>query len=365
MNHGVRERILAFDMIRTVAALAVFTYHFSLSSGTSVFPTSFLSLQDGLGFVAVSVFFMLSGASLYYTYEKKLSVCDFDSIRQYYIKRARAIYPPFHAVFFALHILRAIKYRSFFYLGKKAVFLLSLVGLDGYFSYETKTYYLVGEWFLGALILIYLMFPLLLYVFQKSRLITTAALGAIYLLTINKRMLSPAPNANIISCLLSFETGMLLVYMIRRGERDSEDHADHAQIKRDHKHVSVVTALSAIILIAAVCITDLLYGLNRSLTGHLYALGVFMLLYIVGILPETGPGFVKSFFINFSEASYLFFLIHHVILEKICRHMNAGRGDVWIFFWYIGSLVIVYWMARILTSVIRSCAAYFVKTCTE
>ena len=113
MNSGSRERIESFDLIRTAAAMAVFTYHFSLAAGNAIFPISFLSLQDGLGFVAVSVFFMLSGASLYYTYADRIDIREYQSLGSYYIKRARALYPSFYIVFFALHILRALKYRSF------------------------------------------------------------------------------------------------------------------------------------------------------------------------------------------------------------------------------------------------------------
>lgn len=358
MNPGRRERIESFDMIRTVAALAVFTYHFSLTSGSTVFPISFLSLKDGLGFVAVSIFFILSGASLYYTYADTLEFGDSQSLRAYYLKRARAIYPPFYIVFFTLHILRAVKYKNFFYLGKKAVFLLSLAGLDGYFSYETETYYLVGEWFLGALIIIYVLFPLIVYLFRKSAAATFLAVVILYLFMINQRLFFPAPDANIFSCLLSFVAGMMFIHMLRgRSGRSVSGSSDGA---RENRHISYpVMAAAAVLMLSAVCAADMVFGLNRSITGHLYAAGVFVLLFIFGQwLNVNGPGFMTLFFRSFSRVSYLFFLIHHVILVKIYSRLTVGSGAIWPALWYIILLLIVYWTARILTLAIR----YFVNS---
>ena len=88
------------------------------------------------------------------------------------------------------------------------------MGLDGYFSYETETYYLVGEWFLGALIIIYMLFPIILYLFRKSAAATTGGAAILYLFTINERLLSPAPDANIFSCIMSFVAGMLFIHIL-------------------------------------------------------------------------------------------------------------------------------------------------------
>lgn len=46
--------------------------------------------------------------------------------------------------------------------------VLSVLGLDGYALPYTPTFYKVGEWFLGCLILLYVLFPLLLRL-QKNR----------------------------------------------------------------------------------------------------------------------------------------------------------------------------------------------------
>lgn len=352
-----RERIVSFDLIRTVAALAVFTYHFSLASGSGVFPVSFLSLKDGLGFVSVSIFFMLSGASLYYSYADRIDFKDPKGLRSYFVKRASAIYPPFYLVFFTLYILRALKYKSFFYLGKKLVFLLSLAGLDGYFSYETETYYLVGEWFLGAVIILYVLFPLIVSLMRRNAAALYAAVVMLYLLTINRRMLSPAEDANIFSCLVSFVTGMLFIHAQRNEKVKGENTRSGIDTPGTH-----ILAAASLLLIIMVCMADLTFGLNRSLTGHLYAAGLFVFLYIEGRWLCKNSRFLALFFRHFSEASYVFFLIHHVILVKICRHVNTGKDVLWSFLWYIIILLAVYWISRIFAAGQKTLIAFMKRT---
>lgn len=38
--------------------------------------------------------------------------------------------------------------------------LLSLLGMDGYFQYRGPNYYLIGEWFFGAIVFLYILYPL-------------------------------------------------------------------------------------------------------------------------------------------------------------------------------------------------------------
>ena len=47
--------------------------------------------------------------------------------------------------------------------------LLSLFGVDGYFSYKIPNYYQVGEWFLGAIVMLHAVYPLLSFAVNKNK----------------------------------------------------------------------------------------------------------------------------------------------------------------------------------------------------
>ena len=61
--------------------------------------------------------------------------------------------------------------------------MFSVLGLDGYLLPLGANFYKIGEWFLGCLLLIYLLFPLLRRLQNGRRrcLAATAALGAVWL----------------------------------------------------------------------------------------------------------------------------------------------------------------------------------------
>ena len=49
--------------------------------------------------------------------------------------------------------------------------ILSEIGMDKYFGYKLLTYGIVGEWFLGSIIIIYIIYPILLLVINKNILL--------------------------------------------------------------------------------------------------------------------------------------------------------------------------------------------------
>ena len=66
-------------------------------------------------------------------------------------------------------------------------FFLTIIGFDGFLLYAIPNFYLVGEWFLGFIITMYILFPFLRYLFLKKALLTvllgffiTLLAGALY-----------------------------------------------------------------------------------------------------------------------------------------------------------------------------------------
>lgn len=163
------------DLVRTAATALILVYHFAAEFAAA-------GLLPGAAWpafgaeVGIELFFLLSGASLCWGRGGR-----FDA-RRYYAGRALAIYPCFWVGFAALFLYGEVLHGNNAGIPKwKLVF--SVLGLDGYLLPLGANFYKIGEWFLGCLLLIYLLFPLLRRLQNGRRrcLAATAALGAVWL----------------------------------------------------------------------------------------------------------------------------------------------------------------------------------------
>lgn len=158
-----KQRLFYLDFVRAVAVISIVITHFnarflyfdSFAPKKTVVTTSICNVY--LGDWGVSLFFILSGAALMYTYGQK---CEW---KQFYKKRFQSIYPMFWMAY-------AGYFLYLFYVNQavpggpvpKWRFLFSILAFDGLLSANGyTTFYLLGEWFLGVIILLYLIFPFL------------------------------------------------------------------------------------------------------------------------------------------------------------------------------------------------------------
>lgn len=160
-----KKRIVSLDVIRIFACLCVTIVHFNASisgyNGTFVYPNSlipnfYIEGRVYLGGMGVSLFFMLSGASLMLTYKK-------GNLLGFYKKRALSIYPMFWLAF-ALATMIDFMRLKWMAGGNPLLLLFSLAGIDGNLcalGIIPYDFYKVGEWFLGCLIAIYIIYPFL------------------------------------------------------------------------------------------------------------------------------------------------------------------------------------------------------------
>lgn len=189
-NESMKKRIVSLDVIRVFSCLCVLLVHFNAAisgwtGGIFVYPNSLLGnyILSGrvyIGGLGVSLFFILSGASLMYTHKPERG------LRYFYKKRVFNIYPMF---WIAFAIATAFDFLSNKAMGfaKPANILYSIAGMDGYFGtlgLITTEYYKLGEWFLGCIILLYVLFPLLYKGIERKPILTTGCVCAIYILCI-------------------------------------------------------------------------------------------------------------------------------------------------------------------------------------
>lgn len=165
------ERLFYLDVLRAVCAVMIVVYHFPLAISQPV--DVFHSFANGsFGMIAVYCFFMVSGGALMRRYGDLERL----PVREFYRKRFLSIYP----LFWIAYILAF--FWVFWQLGEvyriiptKAIFW-SVIGMDGWLAGLVPTFYMVGEWFLGSIIMLYLAFPLLRICYRKNRHIAVAVL---------------------------------------------------------------------------------------------------------------------------------------------------------------------------------------------
>lgn len=161
-----QKRLFYLDVIRVACAILIVIYHFPLSLSGEV-DILHATVNGSWGMTPVYCFFMVSGAAMMYKYgrEEKLNIPAF------YQKRFLHLYPlfwiayviGFFAVFWQLCHLYDIPSWSIIW---------SVLGIDGWIVNWIPTFYMVGEWFLGSIIMLYLAFPAVRFFWRKNQQIT-------------------------------------------------------------------------------------------------------------------------------------------------------------------------------------------------
>ena len=144
--------------MRLAALLPVLCYHYCIEAARLGFavPTALIGrgMADWVE-VGLAWFFLLSGAALCLQWQGR-----FDA-RRYFVGRAAATYPAFWLGFGALFLYGEVLHGNNADIPRWRV-IFSVLGLDGYLAPVTVTFYKIGEWFLGVILILYLVFPLLL-----------------------------------------------------------------------------------------------------------------------------------------------------------------------------------------------------------
>lgn len=152
-----KKRYFAYDLMRAAAMLLIVFYHMNCEWSARLMESSLVVTKIGaqgyLGWQGVSLFILVSGAAQCISYER----CS--DLKTYYKKRWWSIFPSFYMAYFVCYLMGG------FGGGVKLFdlsFLWTITGLDGYASlFGIQSHYLVGEWFIGMILVLYIVFPVL------------------------------------------------------------------------------------------------------------------------------------------------------------------------------------------------------------
>ena len=199
-----KEKIVAIDFIRAVCAVGIILYHISCYSSLYAPKVLYRYANGGFGTVFVAVFFIVSGGVLYHNYQ------NVANLRQFYYKRWKSIFPMFYITWGYFYLKNVLEAGSLFYCGKPVSMLLTVFGMDGYFAYKGLNYYLVGEWFLGAIVFLYMLYPLFAKLINRFGWKVLFGMIPLWIWQIETAFFTISPGCNLIHCSSLFMIGMLI-----------------------------------------------------------------------------------------------------------------------------------------------------------
>lgn len=215
MAAGKKERILYFDLVKLIATLCVFICHFTRSLEANGVAFEYKILPDNiftvyLGSFGVSLFFIVSGAALMYVYDEKLSVKD------YMIKRFKGIYPLFWLTYLFAFFITFYRDGGLNQTVPKYKIIYSILGCDGNALWFGENFYMVGEWFLSVIVLLYIIFPLLRKAMKKLPYVVMAGAVVIFVVLLKFWDSAMPLECLFLSRLPEFVFGMFFVKVIKK-----------------------------------------------------------------------------------------------------------------------------------------------------
>lgn len=154
-NYFMKQRVYTLDYLRGSAALFILIYHYLYFEGLQFDGESFIRR---MGYYGVTIFYILSGLTLFYVYSEKLSFKK-SELKKFFVKRAARILP----------LLWVVSITSIVFSHKSPNFLdvfLNFSGLFGFFKWDT--YFATGAWSIGNELVFYSFFPFLLFAARKN-----------------------------------------------------------------------------------------------------------------------------------------------------------------------------------------------------
>ncbi|WP_370560431.1 acyltransferase family protein [Edwardsiella tarda] len=311
-----------FDILRVVSVLFVITSHYSYMFDTSsvlTFPREYLTA--GIGRLGVSFFFMISGALAYLSLRKYAA-------GEYYLRRVYSVLIPYNIAYFGMALLLLALSAFFIYpnnplaevgpSGSRSVLdmLPSVLGFDHYLHgvYEIKTVYFTGEWFIGCIILLYAISPLIYRAMVRYPMWTMLATVAITLAAYDTRVTNPYWSAQV--RISDFTFGMLFI---------------HLQIQFT-RYARPLALLGGLLITAGVAWAHLSHQTVREVlfplapVSLLFAVAFFFIVQALYQLlhPWLSRPQVSQVLLSLASRAYIIMLLQHVVVIFLSANLDMS-----------------------------------------
>lgn len=285
----MKERIKAFDFTRVVLTFCIIAFHFAAGSQSNA-AAAVSGFLNYTGQVFVDGFFMLSGGLLYLNNKET-------SIGKFYFNRWKTIFPPFYIAYILVVIFNIC--TGTFARASFKQYIFTLLGMDGYLGYKFVTPYLVGEWFLGAIVICYLFMPFVIRLSRKYDLVLLGVLIGANIWLVYTDIFTISRPRNILFCLLCMQVGVVI-------------------IKWELWKKAIPVILSAVIMFLR--LADRFPDWGYLIIGA----ALFILLSFIGYY-VTKNDFVSKIFSWLGKISFCVFLIHHQVIYKLLERVNSPK----------------------------------------
>lgn len=291
-----KRRITYLDFTRTVAILAVLAIHFMATLSGYVLPL--FGGKANLTAISSPIFFAVSGSALALTNPRSKPL-DWG---KFYRKRLLRIFPIYYlayAICFVIAFLLGHGYQSGVPIWH---ILLTVVGMDGLsINFGVSSFYLIGEWFLGCIIMVYVLFPVFHYLWRLPRWVLPSLIAAMYLVACVFDAEFHIANF-IVMPLASFGFGIVVF----------------------SRKPTWWGALIAVAVLTVITVATLPWSM--VLANVVFGCSVTYILYFVGQIFDYLPP-AAAWLAWFSELSFAVILTHHIIVMWMMSYWNPyGTG---------------------------------------
>ena len=201
--------------------------------------------------------------------------------------------------------------------------------------------YLLGEWFLGFILLYYLVFPVLLWAIDRFPVITGVVLLVVYVATIviMSRYFPGYPSAAVLTTRLpELAFGSYVVLYIRR------------------IHWATVLPAAAVLAASAMFPGRIPEDVGTTIVG----ISVFLILVMAGRYVAIQP--VRALVSLIATYSYPIFLVHHVVIEQVLKKIDvAGFSRLQCYMLLAAECVIIFALSVALVKVTDAVINFFAK----
>lgn len=294
-----------------MAVVCILVIHFNAAvTGYFTLPhklfASVLPLGIYLGDFGSTLFFVVSGAALAYTAPENTPPLTF------YKKRALALYPMFWLAWGICFSIRFVSKPGYYAAAKTPSLLFTVLGLDTFAisaGWVAQDFACVGEWFLGAILFLYLLFPLLQRALRR-RPVLTWAVALVLCLAVHR---AGWDRQLVAVHLLEFLFGMSFLRLPQKVQP------------------AVPAACAALLALG--------WRWDAKLTCALAGAAAFVLLAWLSHAIDCPP--LRRMGALVSRYSYPVFLVHHVIILRLAEQFDLAaltrRDTAFLFLIYLAA----------------------------
>lgn len=326
------KRDIGLDLIRIILTLIIVLFHFGNAFG--LLTTRLYHLANGTWcWGAVGAFTIMSGYLLRSRYG------SMDNVLQFYKKRVLTLFPSFYVAFVICFIIHSIELGSPFYGGNPVKIILSLLCIDSYVSlYGVSTYAVVGEWYTGMIIVLYILFPLLNRAMVRIKWTLAALLTALFLINIFFKIDPTINDASLITGIFLFFVGMLI--------------ADYSEKIKKMWYVGIILFIISVLLVV------IPIPVPNAVSTNVMSITVFTSLLIlfsyIKISEFKGATFL-------SGIAYEMYLIHQFVIGKMLMVLDASQKSVVVLAGYYVAIVAVTIFFSVIISFIAGLIIDFIE----